>query len=79
MASGCDHMAHVTSQLPYAITAGVATFVAYIVDGLVNNVIIALIVALVVGIVAINVQHKMTVKKYQDYNFDAEAVPAAKK
>ena len=31
MASGCDHIAHVSTQIPYAFTAGAATFVAYLV------------------------------------------------
>ena len=72
MASGSDHMAHVTTQLPYAITAGVATFIAYLVDGLTNSLILGIVAGLVCMIAAILVQNRMAVNKYKDYDFAAE-------
>ena len=72
MASECDHIAHVSSQLPYALTCGAATFIAYLVEGLTNSLALALVVGVIVAVAAIMVQNKMTVKKYADYDFSAE-------
>ena len=46
----CDHLNHVSTQLPYAITAAVVSFVSYIIAGFVRNAWIALPVALVLMI-----------------------------
>ena len=43
----CDHVAHVSTQLPYAITCAVVSFVAYIFVGFVPNILIALPLAIV--------------------------------
>ena len=72
MASGCDHIAHVSTQIPYALTAGAATFVAYLVDGLTNSLILGIVVGFACAAVAILIQNKMTVNKYKDYDFNAE-------
>jgi Na+/H+ antiporter NhaC len=45
----CDHIAHVSTQLPYAVTAAVCSFVAYVIAGFVHNAI----VPLVIGIAAV--------------------------
>jgi tetracycline resistance efflux pump len=77
MASECDHIAHVSSQLPYALTAGVATFLAYLVEGLTNSLVIALVVGIGSAIAAITVMSNRTAKKYADYDFSAEEAEAA--
>lgn len=74
MASGSDHMAHVTSQLPYSITAGVSTFIAYLIEGVTNSLPIALAVGIVIAIVAITIENKITVKKYADLKFEDDIV-----
>ena len=43
----CDHVDHVSTQLPYAVTAAAVSFVAYLVAGFVPNALIALPVAIV--------------------------------
>ena len=43
----CDHVNHVSTQLPYAITAAVVSFVSYIVAGFIPNAFIALPIAIV--------------------------------
>ena len=43
----CDHVNHVSTQLPYAITAAAVSFVAYIVAGFIPNAFIALPIAIV--------------------------------
>lgn len=72
MASGSDHMAHVQSQLPYSLTAGVGTFLAYLVEGLTGSLILALVIGIAFAITAIIIMNKMTVKKYENYDFNAE-------
>ena len=46
----CDHVTHVSTQLPYAITVAAVSFVAYIIAGFVPNAVIALPVAIVLMI-----------------------------
>ena len=38
----CDHVTHVSTQLPYAITVAAVSFVSFIVAGFVQNVVICL-------------------------------------
>ena len=47
----CDHVSHVSTQLPYAITVAAISFVGYIVAGFVQNVyiVLALCTALTIG------------------------------
>ena len=74
MASGCDHIQHVQTQIPYALTSGLSAFVAYIIAGLTNNTVVGLAVALVIAITAVNVQNKIAVKKYTGYDFSGEEI-----
>jgi Na+/H+ antiporter NhaC len=46
----CDHIKHVSTQLPYAMTAAVVSFASYIVSGFVRNWIICLVVGIVLMI-----------------------------
>ena len=41
----CDHVTHVSTQLPYAVTVAGVSFVSYIIAGFVPNVLIALPIA----------------------------------
>ena len=58
----CEHVNHVSTQLPYAITAAAVSCVSYIVAGYVRNVVISLIVAIVLMLAALSVI-KMTAAK----------------
>lgn len=51
----CDHINHVSTQLPYAITAAVISFITYVIAGFVQNPVICLAigVALTVGMIVI--------------------------
>ena len=49
----CDHINHVSTQIPYAVTVAACSFVAYIVAGLTKNGWIGLIVAIIVTVAAI--------------------------
>ena len=48
--SQCNHINHVSTQLPYVITVAAVSFVSYIIAGFVKNVYIALPVAIVLMI-----------------------------
>ena len=41
----CDHINHVNTQLPYALTCAAVSFVAYLIAGFIQSVIICLIIA----------------------------------
>ena len=58
----CEHVNHVSTQLPYAITAAAVSCVSYIVAGYVRNVVISLIVAIVLMLATLSVI-KMTAAK----------------
>ena len=51
----CNHIAHVSTQLPYALTAAAVSFITYVIAGFIHNAVISLIVgiALMVGTVLI--------------------------
>ena len=49
----CDHMDHVSTQLPYAITAALVSFAAYIVAGFVRNAAVSLLIAVILMIVVV--------------------------
>lgn len=44
----CDHIKHVSTQLPYAMTAAVVSFTAYIIAGFVRNWLICLPIGIVI-------------------------------
>ena len=58
----CEHVNHVSTQLPYAITAAAVSCVSYIVAGYVRNVVSSLIVAIVLMLATLSVI-KMTAAK----------------
>ena len=58
----CEHVIHVSTQLPYAITAAAVSCVSYIVAGYVRNVVISLIVAIALMLATLSVI-KMTAAK----------------
>jgi Na+/H+ antiporter NhaC len=54
---------HVSTQLPYAITAAAVSFVAYIIAGFIPNAFIALPIAIVMMIAALFVIKNISGKK----------------
>ena len=61
----CDHIRHVSTQLPYALTAAGVSFVAYIITGFVRNWIICLPLGIVLMIGAIFVINRIHLKEAQ--------------
>ena len=59
----CDHLNHVATQMPYAITVAVISFVTYIIAGFVQSAWIALPVGIVLTIGTLFVLKMMTAKK----------------
>ncbi len=45
--ANCDHMRHVSTQLPYALTAGSAAFVSYLLAGFLRNWLVCLPISIV--------------------------------
>ena len=54
----CDHVNHVSTQLPYAITVAAVTFVSYIIAGFVRTAVIALPIAIVLMLIVLFVIKK---------------------
>ncbi len=59
----CNHLNHVSTQLPYAISVAVISFVMYIFAGFVQNAWIALPVGVALTVVYLLVMKKITSKK----------------
>ncbi len=59
----CDHINHVSTQLPYSITVACISFVSYIVAGFVRNVYISLGIAVILTIVTLFIIKAITKKK----------------
>lgn len=62
--SGCDHITHVSTQIPYALTVASASLVGFICAGFTQNVFISFAVSLVTLAIAITIATKLTDKKY---------------
>ena len=60
--AGCDHITHVSTQIPYALLVA-GCFAGYIVAGLTRNVVITLVFSVALLIGALLVLHKLTLKK----------------
>ncbi len=59
----CDHINHVSTQLPYALTVAGISFVSYIIAAFVNNVYISLAAAVVLTVVTLFIIKAITNKK----------------
>lgn len=59
----CDHVTHVSTQLPYALTVAGVSFIAYLIAGFVPNAFIALPIAIVLMISALLLMKKVIGKK----------------
>ncbi len=59
----CDHVTHVSTQLPYAITVAVISFVCYVIAGFVQNAWIMLAIGAVLTVATLFVIKTVTKKK----------------
>lgn len=58
----CNHMNHVSTQLPYALTVAAVSFVTFLIAGLVQNALIVLPIGIVLMILVLFVIKKVTAK-----------------
>ena len=61
--ANCDHVSHVSTQLPYAITVAAISFVSYILAGFIRNIFIVLPIAIVLTVATLFVIKAITDKK----------------
>ena len=64
----CNHLNHVSTQIPYAVSVAAISFVMYIIAGLVQNAIICLAIGVALTIGFLFVMKKLTAKKYPETN-----------
>lgn len=62
--AGCNHIAHVNTQLPYALTTAIASFIGFIAGGISNNPIIAFVAALIALAIMVIFLKNSAQKKY---------------
>lgn len=63
-ASNCNHLIHVSTQLPYAFVCGVSTIIGFLCAGIFDKNLLALPVGLLCSVIIITILKKKTVKKY---------------
>ncbi len=59
----CEHVNHVSTQLPYAITVAAVSFVSYLITGFMQNWLISLPIAIALMLVTLFVIRKLTTQK----------------
>lgn len=59
----CNHINHVNTQLPYALTAVAVSFVSYIIAGLIENVVVCLLIAIALMVGTLFVIRSIVTKK----------------
>ena len=58
-----EHINHVSTQLPYAITVAAVSFVTYIFAGFIQNAAISILIGIVLTVVTLFVIRSITKKK----------------
>jgi Na+/H+ antiporter NhaC len=59
----CEHIAHVNTQLPYALTVAAVSFVNYIIAGFIKNAAISLLIGIVLMVAVLLVIRSASAKK----------------
>ncbi|MEW8974009.1 MAG: Na+/H+ antiporter NhaC family protein [Tissierellaceae bacterium] len=62
--AGCNHIDHVQSQIPYALSAALASVIGFIAAGLTKSIVVTLFTSLICLLVIINIMKRYTRKKY---------------
>ncbi len=66
LGASCDHLAHVKTQLPYALLAAVASLIGYVAAAITMNGVVSLVITLICMVVFLFFMHKLDVKKHPD-------------
>ena len=61
--AGCNHINHVSSQIPYTLVVAVCCFIGYLIAGFTNNMWLTLGSSIVLLIIALVFLHKRTSKQ----------------
>jgi Na+/H+ antiporter NhaC len=72
----CNHINHVSTQLPYALTCAAVSCVSYIIAGFVQNAAICLVIGIVLMVVTLLVIEKFIGREPIDKGEEVEAVDA---
>lgn len=64
--AGCNHMDHVSTQIPYVAVVGICCLIGYLVAGFTRNLILTLGVSIVLLIGSLFVLHHISVKKIEN-------------
>jgi Na+/H+ antiporter NhaC len=56
----CNHIAHVSTQMPYALTAAAISFITYVVAGFVQNPVICLLFGVALTIAVMYFLHRVS-------------------
>ena len=64
-----EHVKHVSTQLPYAVTVAAISFVTYIIAGLVKNAVISLVAGTILTIGTLFVIKTIVSKKKPEEDF----------
>ncbi|MCR5580806.1 MAG: Na+/H+ antiporter NhaC family protein [Pseudobutyrivibrio sp.] len=59
----CDHISHVSTQLPYALTVAAVSFASYVISGFIRNWLVCLVIGIVLMIGTLLVIKKLTGNK----------------
>lgn len=62
--AGCDHIAHVSSQLPYALSVGMASAIGFLVSGFLDKPLLTVPVGFMALVIILLILKNLTVKKY---------------
>ena len=69
----CDHLNHVSTQLPYAVTVAAVSFIGFIVAGFSQNIYLTLVVSIVLTLGTLFVLRSIEAKKALTANKNARA------
>lgn len=64
--SGCNHMDHVSTQIPYVAVVGVCCFIGYLVAGFTQSLVLTLGVSIVLLISSLIILHHLSAKKIEN-------------
>ena len=59
----CDHIAHISTQLPYVLTVAAVSFVSYLIAGFVQNVVVCLAIGVALTIATLFVLRRAAARK----------------
>lgn len=68
----CDHIAHVSTQMPYAVTCAVISCITYVAAGFIQSAAISLLIGVVLLLSAMTVMHGMQKRKALSAEAQAE-------